>query len=92
MKVHYVPGMGNIPADVLSRFNQHVETEARQPDGRHSMAVASVARAVCTWLCVVVKQVSFDECVAAAIEGLSRGLPLASFGYTKCSASHMDLG
>ena len=56
------------------------------------MADASVARAVCAWLIVVAKHVNFDECIAAAVEGLSRGLPLASFGCKKCGASHMDLG
>ena len=45
------------------------------------------------WLGVVTKHVNFDECIAAAVDdGLSRGLPLASFGYTKCGASHIDLG
>ena len=38
------------------------------------------------------KHVNFDECVAAAVEGLSRGLPLALFGCSKCGASHIDLG
>ena len=92
MKVHYVPGVDNVPADVLSRYNQHVENESGQPAGRHSLADVSVARAVRTWLSVVASHVDFDECVAAAVEGLSRGLPLASFGCTKCGASHMDLG
>ena len=48
--------------------------------------------AVRAWLGVVAKHVNFDECVAAAVEGLSRGLPLALFGCTKCGASHIDLG
>ena len=56
------------------------------------MADASVAHAVRAWLSVVAKHLNFDECVAAAVEGLSRGLPLALFGYTKCGASHIDLG
>ena len=38
------------------------------------------------------KHVNFDECAAAAVDGLSRGLPLASFGCTKRGASHIDLG
>ena len=84
--------MENIPADVPSQFNQHIETEAGQPAGRHSMADASVARALCAWLSVMAKHVNFDECVAAAVKGLSRGLPLASFGCIKCGASHMNLG
>ena len=56
------------------------------------MADASVARAVRAWLRVVAKYVNFDECIAAAVEGLLRGLPLASFGCKKCDASCMDLG
>ena len=28
LKVCYVLSLDNVPADVLSRFNQHVETEA----------------------------------------------------------------
>ena len=55
------------------------------------MADASIACSVHTWLSVVAKHVDFDECIAAAIEGLSRGLLLASFGCTKYGASHMDL-
>ena len=34
--------------------------------------------------------VAFDECVAAAVETLSAGLPLASFGFRKCEATHID--
>ena len=56
------------------------------------MADASVSCAVHAWLSVVAKHVNFDECIAVAVKGLSRGLPLASFGCTKCGASHMDLG
>ena len=55
--------MNNIPADVLSRSNQHVENKYGQPIGRHSMDDASVAHAVCTWLSVVAKHVNFDECI-----------------------------
>ena len=36
--------------------------------------------------------VNLDECIAAAVEGLSRGLPLALFGCINCGASHLDLG
>ena len=75
MKVHSVPVVDNIPADVLSRFNQHVENKAGQPGGRKSIDDASVACAVCTWLSVVAKHVNLDERVATTIEGLSRGLP-----------------
>ena len=39
---------------------------------------------------VVAGHVSFDECVAAAVETLSMGLPLASFGCSKCGATHLD--
>ena len=56
------------------------------------MADASVAHAVCAWLSVMAKHVNFDECIVAAVKGLSRGLPLASFGCTKCGTSHVDLG
>ena len=34
----------------------------------------------------------FDECVKAAAEILSKGLQLASFGCTKCGATHLDSG
>ena len=83
--------MDNIPADVLSRLNQHIENKAGQQVGRHGMAGASVAHAIRTWMSLVAKYVNSDECVTAAIERLSRGLPLASFGCTKCGASHMHL-
>ena len=51
-----------------------------------------VAREVRAWLAVVAKHVGFDECVTAAAESLSKGLQLASFGCTKCGASHLDTG
>ena len=92
LKVHYLSGVDNLSADVLPRFNQLVKNKAGQPAGGHSIADASVACTVRMWLSVVAKYVNFDDCVATAIEGLSRGLPLASFGCTKCGASHMDLG
>ena len=56
------------------------------------MADASVSHAIRAWLSIVAKHVNFDKCIAAAVEGLSRGLPLASFGCTKCGASYMNLG
>ena len=34
----------------------------------------------------------FDECVGVAIESLSRGYPLASFGCSKYGATHLDTG
>ena len=49
-----------------------------------------VACAVREWLHVVAGHVSFDECIAAAVETLSTGLPLASFGCSKCGATHLD--
>ena len=50
----------------------------------------SVAHSVREWLAVVAKHVGFDECVEAAVESLSKGLQLASFGCTKCGATHLD--
>ena len=41
---------------------------------------------------MVAKRANFEYCVAATVEGLSRGLPLVSFGCTKCGAFQMDLG
>ena len=49
-----------------------------------------VARAVSDWLHVVAGHVAFDECIAAAVETLSTGLPLASFSCSKCGATHLD--
>ena len=39
---------------------------------------------------MVAGHVGFDECVATVVETLSMGLPLASFGCSKCGASHLD--
>ena len=39
---------------------------------------------------MVAGHVSFDECVAAAVETMSTGLPLASFGCSKCGATYLD--
>ena len=39
---------------------------------------------------MVVKHVDFDKCVAAAVESLSRGHPLASFGCSKCGTMCLD--
>ena len=58
--------------------------------GKFSLADVSVARSVCAWLALVAKHVGFDECVKAAVESLSKGLQLASFGCTKCGATHLD--
>ena len=60
--------------------------------GKLSIAEASVACSVRDWLAVVTKHVGFDECVKAAVESLSKGLQLASFGCTKCGATHLDSG
>ena len=51
-----------------------------------------VSRAVRTWLGVVAKRVDFDECVAAAVETLLKGHPLAFFGSSKCGITHLDTG
>ena len=40
---------------------------------------------------MVAKHVDFDECVAAAVDSLSRGHPLTSFGCSKCGAVHLTL-
>ena len=56
----------------------------------HGLADMGVARAVRDWLHVVAGHVGFDECIAAAVETLSTGLPLASFGCSKCRATHLD--
>ena len=50
----------------------------------------NVAYAVRDWLHLVAEHVGFDDCIAAAVETLSTGLPLASFGCSKCGASHLD--
>ena len=63
-----------------------------QAEGKFSLADASVAHSVCALLAVVAKHVGFDECVKAAAESLLKGLQLASFGCTKCSATHLDSG
>ena len=57
---------------------------------KHSLADVEVARAVCAWLHMVVGHVDFDECVAAAVETLYAGLPMASFGCSKCGATQLD--
>ena len=49
-----------------------------------------VERAVRDWLHVLAGHESFDECFAAAVLTLLTGLPLASFGYSKCEATHID--
>ena len=48
-----------------------------------------VAHAVRDWLHVVAGHVGFDEYVAAAVESLLMGLPLASFGCSRCGATHL---
>ena len=44
------------------------------------------------WLAVVAKYVSFDECLKAAVNSLSKGFQLASFGCTKCDSMRLDSG
>ena len=63
-----------------------------QPEGKFSLADASVVLSVYAWLAVVAKHVGFDECVWAAVESLTKGFKLASFGCTKCGATHLDSG
>ena len=63
-----------------------------QPEGKFSLADASVACSVQEWLAVVAKHVGFDECVKAAVESLSKGFQLASLGCTKCGATCLDSG
>ena len=63
-----------------------------QAEGKFSLADATVAHSVRVWLAVVAKHVGFDECVKAAVDSLSTGLQLASFGCTKCGATHLDSG
>ena len=63
-----------------------------QAEGKFSLADASVARSVREWLALVAKLVGFDKCVKAAVKSLAKGLQLASFGCTKCGATHLDSG
>ena len=63
-----------------------------QAEGKVSLDDGSVARFVHMWLAVVAKHMGFDECMKAAVESLSKGFQLASFGSTKCSATHLDSG
>ena len=63
-----------------------------QPEGKFSLADAYVACCVREWLAVVAKHVSFDECVKAAVESLSKGLQRASFGCTKIENPVVALG
>ena len=42
------------------------------------------------WLQVVAKHVGFNECIAAAVEALSTGLPMACFGFSKCEITYID--
>ena len=63
-----------------------------QAEGKFSLADASVAHSVCEWIAVVAKHISFDDCVKAAVENLSKRFQLASFGCTKCGATHLDSG
>ena len=63
-----------------------------QPEGKFSLADASVACSLHDWLAVVAKHVGFDEYVKSAVESLSKGFQLASFGCTKGGATHLDSG
>ena len=86
----YKPGVENVAADVLSHFGQHVEQELDVSIGKYSLADMDVALAVCAWLHMVAQHVCFDKCIAAAMVTLLMGLPMASFGYCKCSATHLN--
>ena len=44
------------------------------------------------WRAVVAKHVGFEDCVLTVVESLSKGFKLASFGCTKCGATHLDSG
>ena len=57
-----------------------------------SMGDGTVRRGVQEWLPVVAKHLDFDACVTAAVEALSRQLPLSAFPCSKCGAIHGDLG
>ena len=41
---------------------------------------------------MVAKHVDVDECVAMAVDSLSRGHPLTSIGCSKCGATNLDTG
>ena len=86
----YKPGIENVAADVLSRFGQHVEQLNNVSISNHSLTDVDIARTVHDWLQVVAKHVCFDECVATAVETLSTGLPMASFGCSKCEATNLN--
>ena len=83
LDIVYRPGVDNVAADVLSRFNQHVQQDS-EARAQHSLQDAKVVHAVRTWLGVVAPHLDYDLCVSAAVEGLSRGHPLASFPCNKC--------
>ena len=63
-----------------------------QSEWKFSFAGASMACYVREWLAMVAKHVSFNECVKAAVESLSKGLQLAFFGCTKCVVTHLLSG
>ena len=69
-----------------------MEGEDGQLAGSYSLSDASVACEVRAWLAVLAKHVCFDECVQSAVESISKAFQLASFGGTKCNATHLDSG
>ena len=90
LKIVHRPGKENVPADVLSRYAQHVEGESG--DGvLHDMTNADVDFAVRTWLRVVAPHLDFERCVASVADGLARGFPVASGPCSKCGITHADL-
>ena len=68
-----MPRKENVAAAVLSRYGWHVDGPDGLHTGSYSLADATVSCTVHDWLGVVVKHVSFDECVAAASEALACG-------------------
>ena len=91
LDIVYRPGEQNVVADVLSRYGVDGVVEATA-SAQYSLGDSTVRRVVYEWLNVVAKHLDFDACVTAAVEALSRQLPLASFPCSKCGAIHGDLG
>ena len=56
----------------------------------YSLDDMEITYVVHVWLQVVAKDVDFDECVTTAVEALSICLSMASYGYSKRGATHLD--
>ena len=67
----YRPGKKNEVADVLSLYGVKGTIEATA-SAWYSLGDRSVRCVVYNWLNVVARRLSFDNCVAAAIEALSQ--------------------